>query len=113
MKLSEAIRLGAMLKPQGFGSFNTNKSTSCALGAAANAVGITCQELCLFFPILKKRVKHPMTVFHVRRRIFCLIYYLNDSSRWTREQIADWVETIESAQEKMSTESQVLEHVNG
>jgi hypothetical protein len=29
-----------------------------------------------------------------------LIFHLNDHHHWTREQIADWVETIERAQEE-------------
>lgn len=38
MRLSEAIRLGAMLKPQGFGSYFRHGAT-CAMGAAIEAVG--------------------------------------------------------------------------
>ena len=44
MQLSTAIRLGAMLRPQGFRQLFTNvggEVRSCALGAAAEAMGCT------------------------------------------------------------------------
>src|SRR4051794_2046610 len=52
MKLSEAIRLGAMMRPQNFGDLYRERprgilglteagETSCALGAAFEAVGVT------------------------------------------------------------------------
>jgi hypothetical protein len=38
MTLSEAIRLGAMLKPQAFGDYTDGRGT-CAWGAASEAAG--------------------------------------------------------------------------
>ncbi len=39
MRLSEAIRLGAMLKPQGFNGW-TDEDRTCALAAAGEAAGV-------------------------------------------------------------------------
>jgi hypothetical protein len=59
MKLSEAIRLGAMTKPQGFGGTHTARTIrhgqffpeeaqieeTCAVGAAMDAIGVQPREL--------------------------------------------------------------------
>src|SRR6476646_3622342 len=104
MKLSEAIRLGAMLRPQAFG-FAFSKGGSCALGAAQEAMGIKsssfrCFEESPWYPIFRYfiaiqaqcpacglKVTDSFSVF--------LIPHLNDTHRWSREQIADWLETLE------------------
>lgn len=105
MKLSEAIRLGAMLRPQTYAHFSTTAGT-CALGAAGEAVGLNLKEsfgydpyvsLLAEWPILRdpvtlpKRPTHPESVMILDDAIT----YLNDWQRWTREAIADWVQTIE------------------
>ena len=111
MTLSEAIRLGSMLGPQIRGHFVGPDHSSCALGAAMIAVGYhnrlaTRWELKVLlkalFPITTSIVRCPSCGAAVRTR--CLVGYLagcivhlNDAHRWTREQIADWVETIEQA----------------
>lgn len=109
MKFSEAIRLGAMLKPQGFRSIAANERT-CAFGAAYEAVGILTAFLGTkdydrrrdlvygAFPIIPK-LPHKCFVC----RAFALpdgviVTHLNDQHRWTREQIADWIEKIEQQQ---------------
>jgi hypothetical protein len=111
--LSEAIRLGAMLKPQGFDGY-ANKNTSCALAAAADACGIepfvhpvdgqhiiNYSAIMAKFPVLKTATKCPVSdgrlcgESHVTQST---IWHLNDTHRWTREQIADWVETLEQQQ---------------
>jgi hypothetical protein len=109
MKLSEAIRLGAMLKPQRFGGLYVDSGT-CALGAAMDAIGalpkkqsVICSDaewepaLRLWGGLLDRRVAHPVNASP--EDLVChVITNLNDSHKWTREQIADWVETIEVAQ---------------
>lgn len=105
MKLSEAIRLGAMLSPQGCEELRSF-GTTCALGAASEAIGIKIREgqqgpgkaLRERFPILQQRTYHPTVVGHRRYLVSLIITDLNDEVRWTREQIADWVEMIKSAQ---------------
>lgn len=88
LKLSEAIRLGAMLKPQAYGRFYNGYGT-CALGAALDASG----QLPLCNRDFHARVKRTFGAsFWLRARII----WRNDVNRWSREQIADWVETIEN-----------------
>lgn len=102
MKLSEAIRLGAMLHPQCFGSMNRWRDggdlpsavgddeviATCALGAAeaagypdtfsVSSSDMVCPECPQWTNGLEQVVAH-----------------LNDRHRWTRERIADWVATVE------------------
>lgn len=97
MRLSEAIRLGAMLKPQGFDDYRTDDGRTCAVGAAQEAMGgaaafVAWQQLehtvgghCPLCGLTK-------TEDGVRINV---VPHLNDCHRWTREQIADWVETVE------------------
>jgi hypothetical protein len=102
LKLSEAIRLGAMLKPKAIGGVGND--ASCALRAASDAVGIDAVEIecgpCVNysvlehrFPVLRAWVMPPYG--GEPAKVEGIIYTLNDCRDWTREQIADWVETIE------------------
>lgn len=89
MKLSEAIRLGAMMSPQGFRVTRENGRT-CALGAALEAVGHTSaiegwMPVYSIWPIAKKRVPHPVRGDEMMVGSACWI--LNDEQEWTREQI--------------------------
>jgi hypothetical protein len=114
MKLSEAIRLGSMLKPQAFNELAADGKT-CALGAAYEAVGMaidarwgTQEEI----QQRKARIRAEFPLIYQSDLAFvapcgCLggtlhftdvgaaIIHLNDHHRWSREQIADWVATIE------------------
>lgn len=111
MKLSDAIRLGAMMRPhQAFWVlFEPDTQGSCALGAAAEAIGIldTTQRN-RYLP--DKRV--PNAWRWVLRQIDAcpacgmggrdgqdMITHLNNVHYWTREAIADWVESIEPRDE--------------
>ena len=99
MKLSDAIRLGAMLKPQAVRSWN-----GCALGVAMNAAGVEMPhsaELFRLWPWLSGVVlaEHPVT--GERRSIVSIIYNLNDARLWSRERIANWVATIEPAEQSL------------
>ena len=96
MKLSDAIRLGAMLKPQGRGCLEMN-GHSCALGAALDAIGhlghqYGGQILREHWPYLETEVCGPLRLMG---RLYRVIVDLNDDHGWTREQIADWVATVE------------------
>lgn len=97
MKLSEAIRLGAMLKPQAFGKLSDGVGT-CALGAAEDAVGMSWFAA---WPL-----QHPAFTAGCPACKYvpdvidqATPAHLNDVHRWTREQIADWVESIEPSTE--------------
>lgn len=106
MRLSEAIRLGAMLKPQAFEGPSAvplkYQTRTCALAAAADALGL--RELNIWFrpwpwpwvndehrqrvcPVCTTDQLHPAGV----------IAHLNDHHHWAREVIADFVATIEPA----------------
>jgi hypothetical protein len=104
MKLSEAIRLGALLKPQGFGMiFRQKTGESCAIGAALDAIGrlpFATDESSAYrhWPILYRTIEHPIH-YHLETDVLNAITDLNDEERWTREQIADWVDTIEAQHE--------------
>ena len=112
MTLSEAIRLGAMLSPQGFSG--TSVDGRCALASAADACGIPdlAKGSLINYKALKERfpvLVDEMMRCPVARQEYCLlltrevmgiIYHLNDVHRWTREAIADWVETLEQHQQE-------------
>lgn len=103
MKLSEAIRLGAMLRPQVFGVTADDVGT-CALGGALEAIGrghLKYHDSPTHWPVAGAVVVHPVQGYdHV---LFGVARSLNDEHRWTREQIADWVETIEQQQDQPAT----------
>ena len=102
MKLSEAIRLGAMSCPQGFGSDAIRNEARCALGAALLAVGVVpategnaYNQVAALWP-LAYGVKVPHPVTGEVRDVIDVIWELNDIEHWNRERIADWVATIEA-----------------
>jgi len=99
MLFSEAIRLGSMLKPQGKGLLSSfpDHAKTCAMGAAAEAVGVTeCAHYSLgnIFPVLKEEISHPEQE-GIKCKVSWAIWQLNDMYDWSRERIADWVEEIE------------------
>jgi hypothetical protein len=107
MKLSKAIREGAKLRPQGFSNWftfpNCEQICSCALGAAYEAIfqpkfksffdtkKIKTFELENRFPELTRLVKTPIS--GEIQWLQNAIGELNDKHKWTRNQIADWVES--------------------
>lgn len=124
MKLSEAIRLGAMLRPlQAFDVlFNPETGATCAMGAAGEAVGVldTSRRNAWKTDAKSKAPKEwrwvvkpascplcgdvfdmPVMFPRYKRDTQAVIVHLNNDHRWTRERIADWVQGIE---ETLSTE---------
>lgn len=114
MKLSEAIRLGAMLAPQGRRLLRDGYGT-CALGAALEAAGGDCLDLGasdvlrVHFPILRLvdincpacgiSAAQLSSLMSHNGSLYGVIGHLNDDHEWTREQIADLVQTIEAQHE--------------
>ena len=135
LKLSEAVRLGAMLGPQARFSLSRQRrkyiffgpvvNESCALGAAFAASGARTVwhvyqsdgEHDTSFRGGRRKHKagesylvteHPWTELMwvlvscpacskvVNAPLFKVIPHLNDKHRMTREQIADWIATIEA-----------------
>lgn len=99
MKLSEAIRLGAMMRKQAIGAPYRDDG-SCALAAAAEAVGdgyyaLFNQQPCPLWPSLVLPNLCPECGRTNFRAQFSLVTHLNDTHAWTRERIADFVERYE------------------
>ncbi len=103
MKLSEAIRLGAMIRPQARGAFFKGGG-SCALGAALEAVGVEYYEYGGISPDDYRQIhtRWPWTGVRYKgayvglpKKPTDVIWRLNDSLLRTREEIADWVATQE------------------
>lgn len=113
MKLSEAILLGSTLNPQGFCA--DPAVGDCALWSAARSVGIGAYPddegrhpdyglLRDRFPVLNTPdVGCPVCGF-IEQNLGFIVWHLNDSHRWTRERIADWIETIEDRQSEVLPE---------
>lgn len=111
MKLSAAIRIGSMTTKQITHEMTDGGNGRCALGAAMDACGkdipgntyspVWLRE----FPILANKVIHPVTGrsrsdFGTPWTVMYVVAILNDLYGWSREQIADWVESIEAGTEK-------------
>ena len=104
MPLSQAIRLGATLKRQSFGrAYGIQNTTSCALAAAADAVGEDYYTLfdgvsLTHWPELNfVATPCPACTEVCNWSRFGLVTHLNDDHRWSRERIADFVQQHESA----------------
>lgn len=124
MKLSEAIRLGAMNRPHGRGGLISNTGQTCAMGAALDAAGLLEQLTSSIysngsnypdpiavarFPIMALVVDHPACKLYSKRLpLFTVAATLNDVVGWTREEIADWVERIERAQQIETASSEQI-----
>jgi hypothetical protein len=101
-ELAEFIRDGSKRRPdQAFGDYYQGESASCALGAAYEAMyrlprkvegQHPTRDLDWFFDCLDT-IK-PCPEHGCRKRIYlaALIVHLNDDHRWSREQIARWLE---------------------
>ena len=134
MRLSEAIRLGSLIRPQAYYAWFSRDGSSCAIGAAIEACGVefvpgmnTKQaEVVLkefqaseYFQDFKKTlakntdvcpecgeaVKHRGQQEDVKPNISSVIVHLNNEHRWTRERIADWVGTFEKKVEVAAQEA--------
>jgi hypothetical protein len=97
MRLSEAIQLGALMKPQAFRALLTDDG-ACALGAALLAVGAVQEPA---RRSVRDRWPWALTLSADcpscgrSSSIFGVIAHLNDNHHWLREQIATWVASIE------------------
>lgn len=98
LKLSEAIRAGAKLRPMATGVYfdyvDEGTTLSCALGAAYEAVmgkaWGTAKEIGQAirgeYPCLKEH-------WDGGNLLYGIIADMNDSGKFTREEIADWLES--------------------
>jgi hypothetical protein len=106
MKLSEAIKLGALMRGRGTGvdSFYGYNNVTCAMGAALDALGVTMQErkenkrsTYERWPWISQRQTCPDCGKRAEV-VYIIATHLNDDHGWTRERIADWVATVEPAE---------------
>jgi len=103
---SEAIREGAKLRPQHFGGgMGHGRDATCAYIAGIEAVAgnLSDDSLREFgrhggYTYLVGTTRCPVQdcsyAEHIWSRLIT-IFHLNDDHRWTREQIADWLESEE------------------
>lgn len=114
MKLSEAIRLGSMAWPKGDIHLFDGES-ACSIGAALLAVGeklipyetkAKYNRFCELWPEADTNVMLPDTNWSVP--LIKAIWSLNDGYRWSRERIADWVESLEKARESQEVQTSGL-----
>lgn len=101
MRLSEAIRLGALMGPQVFDQYENRRGGRCALGGALAAVGIwsydeTPMAWRAAVPTLRCPVCDGPLWVQGDGALMAAVVHLNDWHRWSRERIADWVETVEA-----------------
>jgi hypothetical protein len=133
MRMSEAMRLGAALRPQHFGDFFESAGAvtpgtddaSCALFAAFEAQGIaptpshglgfgrTSGAATMASHSLQLPDEWGWTAMTsgqcpecgTERPVLHLVSHLNDDHRWTRERIADWLEPQEPVDQHVSTQN--------
>lgn len=122
MRLSEAIRLGAMMRPQAKEDLFVG-GHSCALGAAYEAIGLMtpdtdrCNNPSSWhwrtrdaFPLLEEKVSCPIgDCWRTPDDLAYVTTHLNDEHGWTREAIADWVESVEREQQSPAVERTSLQ----
>ncbi len=100
--LSTAMREGAKLRPQSFGFFFSHAEgevCSCALGSIweylhgnTHPPAINNDALCELLGIAEIVADHP--IYNKVAPIGDIIASLNDDNLWSREQIADWLESL-------------------
>lgn len=120
MRLSQAIRAGAKLSGQVFGKFvdchgvSNEVTNTCALGAAAHALGFfdspqnAYNKICDYFTEIRTTsdVICPCRCPESRQwcRTFDIVEHLNDEHQWSREAISEWVGTIEDKLEAQNAD---------
>jgi hypothetical protein len=92
LRLSEAIRLGAMTTDQAFGTLVDERGAMCAEGAAIAALGGDPHSDDLSV-VLDRRADVPMPdgCSHRLPSLQPAIHHLNDYHRMPRHEIADWL----------------------
>ncbi len=104
-ELASFIREGAERRPdQAFGDYYRGQRASCALGAAYEGMyrlprevtGLhPTKDLEWFFDCLEGTVRAcPGESCKKKLVLAAIIVHLNDDHRWSREQIATWLESI-------------------
>lgn len=101
---SEAIREGAKLRPQFFGYQGAANGSSCAILAGIEAITDSLassgnyNEAIDPYPYLDTYENHLCPATYCEEyagTLLAICWHLNDAHKWTREAIADWLETEE------------------
>lgn len=96
LKLSEALRLGAMGTKQAFGNWTDADGAMCAMSTAWYALTgheeHDAQSTQLVRLLDGRRVTNPETGHD--HSLTAVIIDLNDDKKWPRHKIADWLESI-------------------
>lgn len=114
MKLSEAILMNGLIKEQGFGNDSMlSIDAPCALGGALQSIGrqeecIAAWEVSLAYKIVKEVWPWSEALAEYKCPCHCefkdfplnLVFHLNDSHKWSRARIAEWVASIEPDEPK-------------
>lgn len=119
MRLSDAIVLGSTLRPQCRNNFFSpvdGMLGSCALGAAAEAAGlalrcgpgITHEDIYGEWPFLLL-LGGTCPVCSRSGPLSSLVFCLSDEHHWTREQIAEFIATVEPPEAPFAAETPTLE----
>ena len=89
LKFSTAIRLGALMSEQHRGSFFGGRGGSCAIGAAVLAtIGKD-----RFSSMGAHEMRQWLKSYGITDRIKDRIVHRNDAENWSREGIANWLES--------------------
>ena len=107
-EIASLIREGTKLRPQGFGACwkwsDSEAIKSCVLGALLEGDGMKPNGNSTD---IHRRIDEILIEFHLNRYACpakCynspvpfgdLLIHLNDVEKWSREKIADWIETVE------------------
>ena len=98
IKPSEAIRLGCLVAPvQGFTSWQGRPGQACALGALALGLGwdgSSKGRYGFYGRFMADLAAASLTCEHGSYRQTETLWHLNDTHRWSRERIADWLEGL-------------------
>jgi hypothetical protein len=101
MKLSDAIRMNGMMRPQGFGGDSISSfEDPCAIGGALQSIGEQVKDNFECYARFKRawpivRTHSFCPACRDERTIEHCIWHINDALCWTRAKIADWVATVE------------------
>ncbi len=100
MKLSEAMRIGAKIRPQAYNVFFDRidgEFCSCAFGAVLEAeIGFLDQCELLSIRLEQIHNIHEYIIdpiLNIQSSIYRVVTFLNDTEKWTREAIADYLES--------------------
>lgn len=113
-QLAEAIRHGSALRPQVYGAYYRNGG-SCALGAAAEALGVPYGQAHLVEATLSQHYPDALTTTVTPASadtVRDMIVWANDRARRSREEIADVLEALarRRAQETSRDTDEVITH---